>query len=472
MLNRIKKFHFVGIGGSGMSGIAEVLLNLGYQVSGSDLKEGEATQRLASLGASIQTGHQASNVAGAEVVVVSNAVLATNPEIVEAQRLKIPVIPRAEMLNELMRLKYGVCISGTHGKTTTTSMTGLILTEAGLDPTIVIGGVLAALGSNARLGKGDYFVVEADEAFGSFLHLNPAVAVVTNVDNDHLDFYGNMDNLKAAFVQFLNKVPFYGYALVCGEDPVALSILPQVKRRVLTYGFSEQQDWRAGNLRRQGQETLFEVSRQGKLLGSMALKVPGRHNVLNALAALGASIELGVPFDRAAKALAGFTGAQRRFQVKGRAGGVLVVDDYAHHPTEVTATLSAARSLLEPGGRLLVAFQPHLFSRTQALYREFASALSAADQVFLSDIFPARETPIPGVSSQLIVDSLKAPSTGSGQAHHTSGVLFRPTLDELLPAVLESLKPGDLFLTAGAGNVWQLGMKVLEKLQAREGAVK
>jgi UDP-N-acetylmuramate--alanine ligase len=456
MLNRIKKFHFVGIGGAGMSGIAEVLLTLGYQVSGSDLKESEATRRLQSLGARILVGHEASHIDGAEVVVVSNAVLATNAEIAEAQRRKVPVIPRAEMLNELMRLKHGVCISGTHGKTTTTSMTGLILKQAGFDPTIVIGGVLGALGSNARLGKGDTFVVEADEAFGSFLHLSPSVAVVTNIDNDHLDHYGNLDSLKAAFVQFVNKVPFYGFAVVCGDDPGVVSVMPSFKRRVFSYGFGASCDYRASEVETKGLSTSFRVNKAGVELGRLGIQVPGRHNILNALAALATGLELGASFADASAALKDFSGAQRRFQVRGQAGGVTVVDDYAHHPTEVAATLAAARGALEGKGRLLVAFQPHLYSRTQALYQDFAASLQAADEVFLCDIFPAREVPIPGVSTQLIVDSLA--SRGFGGTH------FKAKREDLVPEVLAALKPGDLFLTAGAGNIHEVGDLVLKSL--------
>ncbi len=459
--NRIQQLHFVGIGGSGMSGIAEVLLNLGYQVSGSDLKESEATRRLVSLGARVHLGHAAEHARGAQVVVVSNAVMATNPEIAEAKRLKIPVIPRAEMLNELMRLKYGVCIAGTHGKTTTTSMAGLVLKQGGLDPTIVIGGVLGALGSNARLGQGDYFVVEACEAYGSFLHLSPSVAVVTNIDNDHLDYYQNMDSLKEAFVRFVNKLPFYGFALACGDDPGVASVLPRLERRAVTYGFGPGNDLVAADLRGEGLESSFEVRRQGAALGRLALGVPGRHNALNALAAAGVGMELGLSFDTAAQALRGFTGAQRRFQVKGEAAGVRVVDDYAHHPTELAATLAAARSTLKPGGRLLAAFQPHLYSRTQLLYRDFARSLALADEVFLCDIYPAREVPIPGVTTQLIVDSLKA--EGFDKAR------YRPGRDELLEEVLGSLKEGDLFLTLGAGSIDRLGDAVLERLKRASG---
>jgi len=454
---KIQRLHFVGIGGSGMSGIAEVLLNMGYKVSGSDLREGEATRRLVSLGARVAVGHDAANLGEAEVVVISDAVAATNPEIAEARRRGVPVIRRAEMLQELMRLKYGVCVAGTHGKTTTTSMASLILQQGGLDPTIIIGGVLGALGSNARLGQGEYFVVEACEAYGSFLHLSPAVAVVTNIDNDHLDYYQNMDSLRDAFVRFVNKLPFYGFAIVCGDDPGVREVLPRLERKVLRYGFLEGSHYRAVDVQELGMGSSCQVLREGRALGRLDLKVPGRHNLLNALAATAVGLELGLRFEDCAAALAGFTGANRRFQVRGQAGGVTVVDDYAHHPTEVAATLAAARATLKPGGRLLVAFQPHLYSRTRDLYESFAESLSAADQVFLCDIYPARELPIPGVSSQLIVDALKA--------RGFSRVLHAPLRDQLLEPALKALKPGDLFLTMGAGTIDALGPQVLDGLK-------
>jgi UDP-N-acetylmuramate--alanine ligase len=455
---KTQRLHFVGIGGSGMSGIAEVLINMGYKVSGSDLRESEATRRLAAMGARVAAGHDAANLGEAEVVVISDAVAATNPEIAEARRRGVPVIRRAEMLHELMRLKYGVCVAGTHGKTTTTSMASLILQQGGLDPTIIIGGVLGALGSNARLGQGEYFVVEACEAFGSFLHLSPAVAVVTNIDNDHLDYYQNMDSLRDAFVRFVNKLPFYGFAVVCGDDPGVREILPRLERKVLRYGFGEGSHYRAVDVQVRGMGSSCELLQEGRSLGRLALKVPGRHNLLNAVAAAAVGLELGLSFEDCAKALAGFTGAHRRFQVRGQQGGVTVVDDYAHHPTEVAATLAAARATLQPGGRLLVAFQPHLFSRTRDLYEAFAQSLSAADQVFLCDIYPSRELPIPGVTTQLIVDALKA--RGFAQA------FYAPLRDQLLEPALKALKPGDLFLTMGAGTIDALGPQVLDGLKA------
>jgi UDP-N-acetylmuramate--alanine ligase len=457
VFNKLMKLHFVGIGGSGMSGIAEVLLTMGYPVSGSDKADSEAVKRLKGMGAVVHVGHAATHVGDAEGVVVSNAVPETNPEVMEARRRKIPVIPRAQMLNELMRLKYGVCIAGTHGKTTTTSMTALVLAQGGLDPTIVIGGVLDAIGgSGARLGKGDYFVVEACEAYASFLQLNPAVAVVTNIDNDHLDHYQNMDNLRDAFVRFINRLPFYGFALVCGDDAEIQGVLPRVVRRVVTYGFGDRNDL-VVRLKDTGpQGSRFSLVRKGQVLGEATVGLPGRHNVLNAAAALGVGLELGIPFDTAVLGLTKFTGVRRRFELKGEARGVRVVDDYAHHPTELRAPWQAAREALAGQGRLVVAFQPHLYSRTQLLYREFAEALEGADVVYLAGIYGARETPIPGVSSQLIADLLES---------HGKAVAYAAELDDLAPKVLRELKSGDLFLTAGAGSIDKLGDQVLASLK-------
>lgn len=456
MFNKMMKLHFVGIGGSGMSGIAEVLLTMGYPVSGSDKADSEAVRRLAGLGAVVHVGHAAAHVADAEGVVVSNAVPETNPEVLEARRRKIPVIPRAQMLNELMRLKYGVCIAGTHGKTTTTSMTALVLDEGGLDPTIVIGGVLDALGGNARLGKGDYFVVEACEAYASFLQLNPAVAVVTNIDNDHLDHYGNMDNLRDAFVRFINRVPFYGFALLCGDDPGIQQVMGRLVRRVVTYGFGERNDLLVRIDHSGPRGSRFSLLRRGETLGEAHVNLPGRHNVLNAAAAMGVGLELGVGFAAAAKGLDRFHGVRRRFQSKGEAGGVMVVDDYAHHPTELRATLQAAREAMQGMGRLVVAFQPHLYSRTQLLYRDFADALSGADEIFLAGIYGAREAPIPGVSSQLIADLLR---------ENGRSVTCCEGLEELENEVAHGLRPGDFFLTAGAGSIDRLGDAVLARLK-------
>ncbi|HTB23235.1 MAG TPA: UDP-N-acetylmuramate--L-alanine ligase [bacterium] len=461
MFNKLMKLHFVGIGGSGMSGIAEVLLTMGYPVTGSDKSDSEAVRRLKSLGAVVHVGHAAAHVGDAEGVVISNAVPETNPEVLEARRRKIPVIPRAQMLNELMRLKYGVCIAGTHGKTTTTSMCALALDEGGLDPTIVIGGVLDALGgSNARLGKGDYFVVEACEAYASFLQLSPAVAVVTNIDNDHLDHYINMDNLRDAFVRFINRLPFYGFALVCGDDQGVQDIMGRLVRRCITYGFGERNDLIVRIKESGPQGSRFALVKRGHVLGEAQVSIPGKHNVLNATAALGVALELGIPFETAARGLTRFTGVRRRFQSKGSAAGVRVVDDYAHHPTELKATLQAAREAMQGKGRLVVAFQPHLYTRTQLLYRDFAEALEGADQVFVAGIYAARETPIAGVSSQLIADLL---------THKGRPVTYREEIEALVPEVMACLREGDLFLTAGAGSIDKLGDAVLAGLKKKEG---
>jgi UDP-N-acetylmuramate--alanine ligase len=450
---RQQSIHFIGIGGSGMSGIAEVLLNLGYKVSGSDLKNSEATRRLKRLGAKVSLGHAAGNLPEAtSVVVVSNAVPDTNPEIAAARERKLPVIPRAQMLNDLMRLKQGVAIAGTHGKTTTTSMLAWILAQAGMDPTMIIGGILNNINQGAALGHGEYFVVEACEAFSSFLHLTPAVAAVTNIDDDHLENYGSRGALDDAFVSFINRVPFWGFAVLNADDPGIRAIMPRVIPRTITVGFEPGAELRAtspvvDNLRQN-----FMVTRQHRNLGRLTLRLPGRFNVLNALAATAVALELGVAFATIQKALAAFSGVRRRFEHKGFFHGATVVDDYGHHPTEVAATLTAARGLNPP--RVVVAFQPHLFSRTQRLYKEFARALTLADTVYVADIYPARERPEPGVTSQLIVDQLER------EGHPAAGGPL--ALDALLAKLKKELKAGDLFITMGAGDVWKLGEELVK----------
>ncbi len=443
-----QRIHFVGIGGSGMSGIAEVLLNLGHAVTGSDLKSSEATRRLRQHGARIAVGHRAANLPeNTDVVVVSNAVPDTNPEILAAREREIPVIPRAQMLNDLMRLKQGIGIAGTHGKTTTTSMVAWILARAGLDPTLVIGGVLNNLNRNARMGKGNYFVVEADEAFSSFLHLTPTSVAVTNIDDDHLDNYGgSRATLEDAFVTFINRVPFWGCAVLNLDDPGVRGVLPRVTTRVVTYGFDAAAEVRGTSPVVADLHQSVSVSCRQRLLGRLQLRLPGLFNLSNALAATALTLELGVPFAVIQKALAAFTGVKRRFEFKGEYHGAKLVDDYGHHPTEVAATLTAARGL-QPS-RLVVLFQPHLFSRTQRLYKEFARALALADRIYLADIFPARERPVPGVSSQLISDQLRLEG-------HPAACEPLP-LAELAPRLRRELKPGDLFLTMGAGNVYQV----------------
>jgi UDP-N-acetylmuramate--alanine ligase len=452
---RDTRIHFVGIGGIGMSGIAEVLLNLGYRVSGSDLKESDTTRRLAEHGAVIHVDHVASNIGSAEVVVISSAVKSTNPEVVEARRRGIPVIPRAEMLAELMRLKYGVAIAGSHGKTTTTSLIATVLQQAGLDPTAVIGGKLPSLGSNARLGRGEILVAEADESDGSFMRLTPSVAVVTNIDPEHLDHYGSVEALRRTFVDFINKVPFYGLAVLCVDHPVVQGLLPLVEKRHVTYGFSPHADFRAVDLSFAGLRTRFTAVARGKTLGPVELALPGRHNVLNSLAVLAVADFLGVSFDVYKAALSAFTGIGRRFSVKGTAGGVMIVDDYGHHPAEVMATLAGARAGL-PERRLVVAFQPHRYTRTRDLMSEFARAFNEAEVVLVSDIYGAGEEPIDGVSSARLVEEMRA--VGHRGAVHIG------ERAKVASAALTHLRSGDVFLTLGAGDIWAAGEEVLRTL--------
>ena len=447
------RIHFVGIGGIGMSGIAELLLNLGYRVSGSDLRRSDITERLVRLGAEIRIGHSAENVPeDGHVVVTSSAVKAGNPEVAEAQRRKIPVIPRAEMLAELMRMKYGIAIAGTHGKTTTTSMVASILAAAGWDPTTVVGGKLNSLGSNAKLGQGDFLVAEADESDGSFLRLSPTVAVVTNIDPEHLDFYSGIGQIKETFLHFINKVPFYGFAVLCVDHPNVQELLPSVTKTFVTYGFAVHADYRADGVVASGMSNRFRVLRRGEPLGEVSLSAPGRHSVSNAVAAAAVAVELGIPFDRVRAGLAEYGGVARRFQVKGERGGVTVVDDYGHHPAEVRATLSAAREVW-PGRRIVVGFQPHRYTRTQALFREFLSAFNDADMLFIFDVYPAGEEPIPGASGERLCEEIRE------HGHKTA--IYAGKSGEALDAVLSRLRPGDIFLTMGAGDVWKLGESVL-----------
>ncbi len=456
MFQKVKKLHFVGIGGTGMCGIAEVLLTMGYSVSGSDQKDSPVLEHLRSMGGVVYVGHRAEQVNDAQAVVVSNAVPMDNVEVAEAKAKKIPVIPRAEMLSELMRIKYGIAISGTHGKTTTTSMVSTILFEAGFDPTFVIGGKLNSMGKHGHVGQGPHLVVEADEAFGSFLHLNPSLAVVTNIDNDHLDFYKDMDSLKKAFLTFINRVPFYSCAILCDDDPVVKSLYPSVTRRVVTYGLGNQCQLKAKNITLCQGRTTFEVIYQDKKLGEASILVHGEHNVRNALAATGVGLEMDIPFEKISKGLASFTGVERRFQTKGEKKGVWVVDDYAHHPSEISATLKAAKALAK--GRVIAIFQPHLFSRTKLLHWAFAEALQEADVVYLTDIYPARELPQPGVTTGLIVDDLKT--------LNKQNVNFIPDRAKVASTVAQQVKAGDLVLTMGAGNIWQTGEEILQCLGA------
>ncbi len=392
---RVRHVHFVGVGGIGMSGLAEILRTLEFDVSGSDLREGENTRRLKRLGVRIDVGHRAENVEGADVVVYSSAISPENPEMVEAHALGTPVITRAEMLAELMRVKYGVAIAGSHGKTTTTSLVATVLRAAGFDPTVVVGGRMAALGSNARLGEGDMLVAEADESDGSFLRLTPTIAVVTNIDPEHLDFYGSHEVLKDAFVEFIEKVPFYGLAVLCLDHPDVQELLPRIRRRHVTYGLSPQADYHARAVKNAGVVTSFVAYGRGQTLGEFSVKMPGQHNVQNCLAAIAVADELEVPLDVIKDALATFHGVARRFSIVGVVDGVTLVDDYGHHPAEIRATLEAARRAFDR--RVIVAFQPHRYSRTQHLFDEFSLAFNGADQLILTDIYPAGEAPIEGI---------------------------------------------------------------------------
>ncbi len=452
--NRARTIHFVGIGGIGMSGIAELLLNLHHHVSGSDLKPTDVTRRLQSLGARVFLGHAAENVpADVDVVVVSSAVRRTNPEWEEARRRGIPVIPRAEMLAELMRLKEGVAIAGSHGKTTTTSLVATVLSQAGLDPTVVVGGKLNALGSNAFLGKGEAIVVEADESDGSFLKLTPTIAVVTNIDPEHLDHYGTFDALHAAFVDFVNRVPFYGLAVLCLDHPGVQSLLPRVEKRHVTYGLSSQAEYRADGLVLEGLSASFDAYRRNEKLGRVRLKMVGRHNVQNALAAIAVGDEVAIPFPVIAEALESFSGVQRRFTVRGEARGVLVVDDYGHHPAEIRATLRGARDGFQR--RMVVAFQPHRYTRTRDLLTEFASAFNDADVLLLTDIYAAGEEPIPGVDIQALYEAIRA--RGHREVHYAPRA-------ELARQVAERLVPGDLAITLGAGDITNASTELIELL--------
>ncbi|MBK7601549.1 MAG: UDP-N-acetylmuramate--L-alanine ligase [Acidobacteria bacterium] len=454
MFKKYQHIHFVGIGGIGMSGIAEVLLNLGYKVSGSDVRRSAITDRLEQLGARIFEGHQASNIEDAQVVVTSTAVRHDNPEVVEAMRRQIPVIPRAEMLAELMRLKYGIAIAGSHGKTTTTSMVATVLDRAGLDPTIVVGGRINAFGTNAKLGRGDFMVVEADESDKSFLKLTPTIAVVTNIDLEHLDFYKDIEEIRSYFVQFVNKVPFYGSVIICLDDQNVQLIIPEIKRRVITYGMRAQAEISAADVRisRDNFSSDFAVRRNGELLGRITLNVPGDHNVCNALAAVAVGLDLGLDFKSIAEGLEAYRGTERRFQIKGTiedasgGTGILVVDDYGHHPTEIRATLAAAKS---SGRRLVVLFQPHRYSRTAALQDDFARSFYDADLVLLCDIYAASEDPIPGISSQALVEAIE-------KFGHRN-VRYAGSVEQAAKALLDLAQSGDLVLTLGAGNVWKAG---------------
>jgi UDP-N-acetylmuramate--alanine ligase len=461
MLGKIRKIHFVGIGGIGMSGIAEVLLNLGFTVSGSDIKATAVTDRLAKLGARIFEGHAAGNVPGAQVVVASSAVARDNPEVLEAERLQIPVIPRAEMLAELMRLKSCVAVAGAHGKTTTTSMIAVMLAQAGLDPTAVIGGRLDVFGSSARLGKGEWMVVEADESDKSFLHLLPTIAVVTNIDREHLDHYRDMEDILSAFASFMNKVPFYGAVVACVDPPwreYFRSLAPRLTRRTVTYGIEPGADFVATAVELTREGSAFQVEKKGKPLGKFSVRVPGRHNVQNALAAVAVGLELDLEPAQIREGLEHFRGADRRFQVKVEAGGIILVDDYGHHPSEIRATLAAAR--LRAPGRIWAIFQPHRYTRTKFLMDDFAACFEGAHRVDVLDIYPASEPPIPGITSERLVERMR--ELGFTGAHYASSEAAA------IEGVLRQARPGDLILTIGAGSIWKVSETLAEELRRRE----
>ena len=462
MYKKNQRIHFVGIGGIGMSGIAELLLNLGYRVSGSDLRETEITKRLRDLGGVVYIGHEASGVEGADVVVTSSAVKRDNPEVVAALDAHIPIIPRAEMLAELMRLQaYGIAVAGSHGKTTTTSMVGWVLAEAGLDPTVVIGGKVNSLGTNAKLGTGKFLVAEADESDGSFVKLSPVLEVVTNIDFEHVDHYADIEAVKAAFLEFINKIPFYGAAILCLDDPHVASLMPEIHKRTVTYGLTSQADIHARDIKGQGFITRFEVWRGGASLGKVTLMVPGQHNVYNALATIALSLELEIPFAKISKALGEFTGVQRRLQVKGECHGITVMDDYGHHPTEIRATLAALRSAW-PKRRLVVLFQPHRYTRTAGLFKEFCTAFHDADILLLTEIYAASEAPIAGVTAETLMAGIKQ--------HGQKFVEYVPDLDGMIKAVQPFLEQGDVVVTLGAGNIYRIGEELLEELERKDAA--
>ncbi len=452
MFEKYKVIHFIGIGGIGMSGIAEVLKNLGYEVTGSDIRATATTERLRGLGIKVNIGHGADNAEGAHVVVVSSAVGEDNPEVVEAVRRHIPVIPRAEMLAELGRLKYSLLVAGSHGKTTTTSLLSTILAHAGMDPTVVIGGKLKALGTNAVLGSGEFLVAEADESDGSFLKLNPTVGIVTNIDREHMDYFKDMDTLKEAFLTFMNNVPFYGLSVVCVDDPKVREIIPLVHRKMMTYGFSEEAELRAADVEQGFMKQSFEVLHKGEALGRFVLPMPGRHSVLNCLAAIAVAKELQVDTEVIREALEGFEGIQRRMEFKGEGRGVRVYDDYGHHPTEIRATLEAARAAFK-GGKLIVVFQPHRYTRTQSLMNEFADSFGSADRVVMLDIYAASEKPIEGITSEALVSRMDR-----------ERVEYVASMQEAVERVCQEAKQGDMVLTLGAGNVWKAGEDIVRKL--------
>ncbi|MEI6608793.1 MAG: UDP-N-acetylmuramate--L-alanine ligase [Deltaproteobacteria bacterium] len=458
MQRKVKCIHFVGIGGIGMSGIAEVLINLGYHVSGSDTAQSETTARLQKLGASVALGHAAKNIGNVDVVVTSTAVKIDNPEVYEAHQRNIPVIPRAEMLAELLKMKFSVAVSGSHGKTTTTSMVSTVLARGGLDPTMVIGGKLASIGSNARLGDGDIIVAEADESDGSFLKLSPTIAVITNIDREHLDFYPGITEIKDAFLKFANIVPFYGCTVLCTDNEHVREIVPLIKRKMITYGIEHTADYVAQDIKYRASKTEYTLMYKGDRLGQIELFVPGLFNVYNSMAAVAVGRELDLDFGIIKEGIKSFAGVVRRLEMKGTVGDITVVDDYGHHPTEVKATLAAARQVWK--GRLIVVFQPHRFSRTKALFEEFTNAFGNADMLILNDIYPASEEPIAGVNSQVLAEAIRK----AGHLH----VEYIAQAEGTIEFLLNTVKPKDTVLTLGAGSIYKIGEALLKQLSARE----
>ncbi len=463
MYKRFEKVYFIGIGGIGMSGIAEVLKNLGYEVDGSDLRESETTKRLRRLGININIGHKAANIKDADVVVVSSAVASNNPEIKTAKKLSIPVIPRAEMLAELARLKYGVLVAGAHGKTTTTSLVASVLGEGKLDPTVVIGGKLKGMGSNARLGQGEFLVAEADESDGSFLKLSPTVAVVTNIDREHMDYFKNIDQIKDAFLSFINKVPFYGLSIVYGDNKYIKELLPKIQRRFITYGLNKGLDLVAKDIKTEGIKSTFEASLNDKSLGLFEVPLIGVHNVCNSIAAIAVANELKINMDVIRKALKNFSGVQRRFELKGTISGINVIDDYGHHPVEIRATLKAAKEAKgerKGTGRLIVLFQPHRYTRTRELLGDFFHAFKDADKVVLLDIYPAGERVLPGINSELLLKGIK---------NTKKDIKYIKDKGELLHYLDTELRESDTLLTLGAGDVWKIGEEFLKMKSVTHG---
>jgi len=456
IFGKTKHIHLVGIGGIGMSGIAELLLNLDYFISGSDLRKTEVTEHLSDLGGKIFLGHRPQNINGADVVVFSSAVKGDNPEIVEARERSIPVIPRAEMLAELMRLKYGIAVAGSHGKTTTTSMVASILTEGGFDPTVVIGGRLNIWGgSNARLGRSDFLVAEADESDGSFLALSPSIAVISNIDHEHIDFYLSMDNLRKTFIDFINKIPFYGRAILCVDDKEVQGLIPKLTKSYLTYGLNPQSDIRASGILKEGLNTTFDVIFKSRLAGNVTISIPGEHNILNALAAIGVGLELDIDFKYIREGLKNPGGLKRRFEIKDERGGILFLDDYGHHPTEIMATLSAAKECW-PDRRLVVVFQPHRFTRTRDLYDKFVISFNQADSLIISPLYRAGEEPIPGVDSRTLYQGIRN--------HGHRAVTYCDSTEDTISELLDQIRPGDIVLTLGAGDIHLVGTDLLKRI--------